>query len=111
VVAHSLDCRPVGLSKDRFDLLRLEIAGCNGRLPLERDGQDLGALRDVFGILVSHEAEEAADRGEPAVACTDRAPAPMLGMVEERANLSGRDVGQHDSRDPAALSPRDEPKQ
>src|SRR3546814_15768443 len=58
----------------------------------------------IFRIPVRHEAEEAADRGEPAVTRADRGPAPMFGMVEERAHLVGRDIGQCDSRDPAAFS-------
>jgi hypothetical protein len=111
MVSHPVDGRSVGLRKDGLDLPWLEIAGCGGWFALERDREDLGALGDIFGILVRHEAEEAADRGKPAVARADRALATMLGMGEERAYFAGGDVSQVDPCDTNAFSLRDEPKQ
>src|SRR3546814_4808377 len=77
MVAHSRDSAPIGLGENRLDFRRLEIARRGCRFPLERYGQNLCALRDIFRIPVRHEAEEAADRGEPAVTRADRGPAPM----------------------------------
>ena len=111
MVAHPFDRRSVGLCEDCLDLPWLEIAGGGGGLALDRDSEDLCTLRDVFGVLVRHEAEEAADRGKPAVARADCALAPMLGMTEKRADLAGRDIGQGDPCNTAAFSLRDEPEQ
>jgi hypothetical protein len=111
MVAHPFDRRSVGLCEDCLDLPWLKVAGCGGGFALERDREDLCTLRDVFKVLVRHEAEEATDRRKPAVARADRALTRMFGMAEERANLAGRDIGQGDPCDPAAFSLCDEPEQ
>ncbi|GLO79871.1 hypothetical protein MACH23_32920 [Sulfitobacter pontiacus] len=111
MVSHPFDRRPVGLRKDGFNLSRIKIAGCGRRFALERDREDLGALGDIFGVLVRHEAEEAADRGKSTVARADRALTTMLSMGEERAHLAGGDVGQGNPCDTGAVLLRDEPEQ
>ena len=111
MVSHPFDGRPVGLRENGLDLRWLKIAGCGGGFALERDREDLCTLGDIFGILVRHEAEEAADGGKPAVARADRALATMFSMIEERADLAGGDVGQGDPCDTTVVSLRDEPKQ
>ncbi len=111
VVSQSFDRRTVGLREDGLDLSWLKIAGCGGRFAFERDREDLGALGDIFGVFVRYEAEEAADRGKPAVARADRALAPMFRMAEERAHLAGGDIRQADPCDTATFSLCDEPEQ
>ncbi len=111
MVSHPFNGRPVGLRENGLDLPWLKVAGRGGRFSLERDREDLGALGDIFRVLVRHEAEEAADRGKPTIARADRALATMLGMGKERAHLAGGDVGQRDPCDTAAVSLRDEPEQ
>ncbi|UOA29798.1 hypothetical protein DSM107133_04560 (plasmid) [Pseudosulfitobacter sp. DSM 107133] len=111
MVSHPFDRRSVRLREDGLDLSRFKVAGCGRGFALERDREDLGALGDIFGALVRHEAEEAADRGKPTVARADRALATMLSMVEERAHLAGGDVRQGDPCDTNAVSLRDEPEQ
>src|ERR1051326_7716977 len=99
MVAHSFQRRPVGLREDCLHLRRIEIAGRWDRRSLDRD---------VGRLLAGHEVEEAADRSKPTVASADRALPFVLGVSEERADLAGREVGERDVYDLAALSLRDE---
>src|SRR6202034_2822927 len=110
MVADSVQRRPVGLCEDRLHFHRLQITRGGNRRALKRDGKDFGTLRDQRWFLPRHEVEEATDRGEPAVSCADRALAFVLGMAEERADLTGGEITQGDQRDLAAFPFRDEPE-
>ena len=111
MIPHAFNGRTVRLAEDRRHFRRIQIARFRHRSSFDRDMEDFDALRDRCGIPGGHEVEEAADRGQPAVARPDRTATVMFGVTEERGDLAG---GQIDQRDHSHLFPSalgDEPQQ
>ena len=68
--------------------------GCRRRRLLRRDVPYRGTLGDRRGFPLGNEAIEAAQRGEPTVARTDRDLARLFAVLQEGCHLDRREVRQ-----------------
>jgi hypothetical protein len=108
MIALSFGIRPVRLSEDRGDLLRVQITHGGPVHLLYRDARDLTALPDRQWFATRDKGEEAVDGGQATVAGTDGYLPFMLQVFQECEHLIGFQVGQRQCGDLPMFALRDE---